>query len=82
MASEKSCVPLFPLVEIIDPSIVQVLRAKTPAECLSQAFRIWESARAITRGSVQQQHPDWDEAQILRETARRLSHGATEDVRR
>jgi hypothetical protein len=67
-------------VEIIDPSIVQVLRAKTPAERLAQAFRIWDSARAITRGSVLQQHPDWAEDQILRETARRLSHGATEGV--
>jgi len=70
-----------PVVEIIDPSIVRVLRAKTPAERLAQAFRILDSARAITRGSVLQLHPDWDEDQVLRETARRLSHGATESVR-
>jgi Rv0078B-related antitoxin len=71
-----------PIVEILDPLVVQILRNKTPAERLAQAFRMWETARAIVRASVRQQHPDWSEEEILRETARRLSHGATERVLR
>jgi hypothetical protein len=71
-----------PVVEVIDPEVVRVLREKTASERLDQALRIWESARAIVQGGVRQQHPDWDEARILRETARRLSQGATERVPR
>jgi hypothetical protein len=71
-----------PVVEIIEPELVRVLRQKTPSERLAQAFRIWESAREIIRASVHQQHPDWNEDRILREVARRLSHGATERVPR
>jgi hypothetical protein len=71
-----------PVVEVLDPEIVRVLRDKTPSERLVQAFRIWESARAVVQGGVRQQHPDWNEERILRETARRLSHGATERVPR
>ncbi len=71
-----------PVVEIIDPLIVEILRQKTPAEHLRQAFRLWETARLIVRAAVRQQHPDWSEEQVLRESASRLSHGATERVRR
>ncbi len=71
-----------PVVEVIDPEVVRVLREKTASERLDQALRIWESARAIVQGGVRQQHPDWDEDRILRETACRLSQGATERVPR
>ncbi len=71
-----------PVVEIIDPEVVRVLRGKSASERLDQALRIWESARAIVQGAVRQQHPTWDEDRILRETARRLRHGATERVPR
>ena len=71
-----------PVVEVLDPEVVRVLREKTASERLVQAFRIWESARAIVQGGVRQQHPDWNEERILRETARRLSRGATERVPR
>jgi hypothetical protein len=71
-----------PVVEVIDPEVVRVLREKTASERLDQALRIWESARAIVQGGVRQQHPDWDGDRLLRETARRLSQGATERVPR
>jgi len=71
-----------PVVEVIGPEVVRVLREKTASERLDQALRIWESVRAIVQGGVRLQHPDLDEDGILRETARRLSHGATERVPR
>ena len=71
-----------PVVEIIDPKMVEVWRNLTPAERLRTAFGMWESARQIIRGSVRQQHPEWKDEQIDRETASRLSHGATERVPR
>ena len=72
----------LPVVEILDPQIVEILRRKTPAERLSQAFGMWETAGLIIRSAVRQQHPEWDDDQIQRESARRLSHGATELVPR
>ena len=71
----------MPVVELLDPVVVEILRKKTPAERLAQAFRIWETARLVIRSSIQQQHPDWSEEQVRRETANRLSHGATERAR-
>jgi Rv0078B-related antitoxin len=71
-----------PVVEVLDADVVRILRAKTASERLVQAFRIWESARAIVAGGVRRQYPDWDEDQIRRETANRLSQGATERVPR
>ncbi len=69
--------PRRPVVEIIDPMMVEILRKKTPAERLKVAFGMWESARVMIRGVLRQQHPEWSESQILRESAWRLSHGAT-----
>jgi hypothetical protein len=71
-----------PVAELLDPLIVEILRRKTPQERLAQAFRLWETARLIVRSSVRQQHPEWNENEVLREAARRLSHGATELVPR
>ena len=69
-----------PVAELLDPVVVEILRQKTPAERLAQAFRIWETARLMTRSIIRQQHPEWTDDQVLRETANRLSHGATERV--
>ena len=66
------------VVELIDPQVVEICRRKTPAERLEQAFQMWNTARIVIRSSIQQQHPDWTDEQVQRETARRLSHGATE----
>ena len=71
-----------PVVEIIHPLVVDSLRQKTPSERLNQAFGMWDFAKNMIRGVLRQEHPDWTEEQILREAARRLSHGATERVPR
>ena len=68
--------------ELPDPRVMEILRQKTPQERLALAFDIWESARIIVLGAVRQQHPEFTDEQVLRETANRLSHGATERARR
>ena len=74
--------PRRPVVELIDPLTVKILQQKTPQQRLQLAFDMWNSAVILIRGAVTQQHPDWTAAQIERETANRLSHGATERVPR
>jgi hypothetical protein len=71
-----------PVIELLDPMIVEILRSQTPQQRLAQAFRMWETARIITISGIRSQHPDWSEEQALRECANRLSHGETERARR
>ncbi len=70
------------VVEIIDPMMLECLRRMTPGQRLAQASSMWETARIMVRSAVIRQFPDWDDAQIQRETARRMSHGVTEIVPR
>jgi hypothetical protein len=71
-----------PVIEVIEPMMVEVWRRMTPQQRLSKAFDMWKSARIIVSGSVRCQYPEWTKADVDRETARRLSHGATEHVLR
>ncbi|MGQ0695062.1 MAG: hypothetical protein ACT4OL_05730 [Nitrospiraceae bacterium] len=63
-------------IEVIDDTMAEVLRRKTPAERLAIGFGLWRSARTLLRGQLASLHPEWDARQVDREVARRLSHGA------
>jgi hypothetical protein len=62
--------------EMVDDQMLEVLRAKTPDERLRIAEGMWRMATDLIRGKLRQDHPQWSEADLARETARRLSHGA------
>ncbi|MEE8452280.1 MAG: hypothetical protein V3R99_10210 [Thermoguttaceae bacterium] len=61
-----------PVVEMMDPMMVEIMRGKTPAERLAIAFRMWESARAMVLANVRNQNPNWSEGEIEREVAARM----------
>ena len=63
-------------IEVVDPVVAEILSRKTPAERLSIAFGLWESARVMLRSRLGELHPEWTPDQLDREVARRLSHGA------
>ena len=63
-------------IEVMDETMAAVLRAKTPAERLEIGFGLWTSAQNMLRTHLATKHPDWDDARVSREVARRLSHGA------
>jgi hypothetical protein len=62
-------------IEVMDEAMAVVLRKKTGAERLAISQRMWTSARDMLIRHLQAEHPDWDDLQVKRETARRLSHG-------
>lgn len=62
-------------IEVIDEETAAMLRQKTGAERLAIAHRMFESARRMLLSHLRSVHPDWDQHQIEREAARRLSHG-------
>jgi hypothetical protein len=61
--------------EVLDDQMADVLRRKSEAERLRIAGRMWRSARAILRGAIRTEHPDWDRDRVNLEIARRISHG-------
>lgn len=63
------------VMEVMDDAMSDVLRQKTEAERLRIADRMWKSARAILRGAIRTEHPDWSMEQVNREIACRISHG-------
>ncbi len=62
-------------IEVMDEAMAAVLREKTGAERLAIANRMWISAREMLIFNLRAKHPDWDDGQVEREAARRLSHG-------
>ena len=64
-------------IEVVDDAVAEVLRRKTPAQRVAMIFAANRTMRLIIEGSLRTFHPNWDEAQIKREVARRMSGGAT-----
>lgn len=64
-------------IEVVDEAIAQVLRRKTPAQRVAMIFAANRTMRAVIEGSVRARHPDWDDAHVKREVARRMMRGAT-----
>lgn len=64
----------FGQIEVMDKDMVEILRAKTPAERLAIADGMWVSARRMLIATLQAEHPEWSNKQVEQETARRLSH--------
>jgi hypothetical protein len=75
---QDAAVPKPIVVEVMDDAMADVLRAKTEVERLRIAGRMWKSARAILRGAIRTEHPEWDAVQVNREIAWRISHGGVE----
>lgn len=65
-----------PEPECVSDAMAEVLRRKTPAERLAIVDALWRSTRSMIEHSLRAAHPDWDDAMVRREVARRLSHGA------
>ena len=64
-------------VEVMDDAMAQVLREKTDAERFLIGNKMWVQARDMIQSMLRSEHPDWSEADLQRETARRLSHGSS-----
>jgi hypothetical protein len=61
-----------PVVEQLDPIVVESLRRMTPAERLARAFERWDFANEMMTSVIRQEHPQWSTVQIQREIFRRV----------
>ena len=58
-------------IEVLDEAIVEVLRAKTPAERVAMVFEAERTMRLTLDAQFRSRHPDWDDDRVAREIARR-----------
>jgi len=63
-------------IEVVDDTMAEILRRKSPAERIRIAFNLWISTHAMLTTHLTKTHPDWDAKKVEVEVARRLSHGA------
>jgi hypothetical protein len=69
-------IPTSPRFEMLDASMIEPLRAMSPAERLAVSNRMWRSARKMIDAVLRAERPDWSEDALRREITRRMSHGA------
>jgi hypothetical protein len=62
-------------IETLDPAMVEVLKAKTPAERIAMVGEANRTARILAEAGARYLHPDWDDAQIQAEVVRRVTGG-------
>lgn len=63
-------------IEVLDNEMAKVLSKKTPAERIRIGFDIWLSSRNMLMTYLRKSHPEWSEDILIKEIAKRLSHGA------
>ncbi len=56
--------------------MADVLRRKAPWERIAIGFELWRGAAEMITSLLTTSHPDWSDARIRAEVARRMSHGA------
>ena len=59
-------------IEVVDPRVADVLRAKTPAERIAMIGEARRTALLLATAGVRYQHPAWDDTQVEAEVLRRF----------
>ena len=62
-------------IEMVDDSMAEVLRRKTPAERIKIGFSLWTSAYNMLMTHLKKTYPEWSPEKLKKEVVRRLSHG-------
>jgi hypothetical protein len=62
--------------EVIDDDMAAVWRTKSGAERLRIANQMFLFARRTLMTAIRAEHPEWDDAGVKREAARRLLRGS------
>jgi len=62
-------------IEAADDVMAEIMRKKTAAEKIEMVLGCYRLARGLIEGRLRTDHPDWDDARIAAEVARRISRG-------
>ena len=62
-------------IEVVDDAMAEIYRRKTPADRVEMALSENDFVRQLIAGHLRTIHPDWDDARIQAEIARRMLIG-------
>jgi hypothetical protein len=62
-------------IEVVDERVAEALRKKQPWERIEMTLAMNRTARLVVEGAVRTRHPDWDDAKVISEVARRMQGG-------
>jgi hypothetical protein len=62
-------------IEVLDDSMVEVLRRKQPWERVAMVGQANQTVRLLMAGGIRSRNPEWTEEQVRREVARRMLGG-------
>jgi len=60
-------------IEVVDDTMAEVLKRKTPAERIAIGFTMWTAARNMLMVHLKRTHPEWNSEMVEKEVARRMS---------
>jgi hypothetical protein len=63
-------------VEVLDRVCAEIIRRKSGAERLKIANDMAKFARQLLCGGIRYVHPDWNDAEVNAEAARRITRGS------
>ena len=63
-------------IEVVDDAVAEALRAKTFTERLGMVLEANRTMRLLIEGHLRTYHPDWTDARIAQEVARRMLLGS------
>ena len=63
-------------IEVVDDAVADILRRQTPAERVEMALAANRLTRLRIGGHLRTIHPDWDDARVQAEIARRMLLGS------
>jgi len=64
-------------IEVVDDTLAEILRHKTPAERIRIGFTLWTAARNMLMIHLKKTHPEWNNNRVEKEVARRLAEFAS-----
>lgn len=73
---KSATMPKLGTVELMDPIVLECLRAMTTEQRIQQAYSSNRLVRQRLAAHFADEHPDWNEVQIQRAVAERLLHGS------
>jgi len=62
-------------IEVMDEAVAEMLRRKTPAERVAMVSECHRTMRLMLEGYLRSRHPEWDDARLQAEVARRMTRG-------
>jgi hypothetical protein len=59
-------------IDSVDDAVVEMLRGKSPVECVAMMGEANEMARLLAAAGIRYLHPDWSTDQVSAAVARRM----------